>query len=168
MEQALADLVGPDLRVLFCGINPGTLSGELDLISPGRGTGSGSALRRWVHRIGALTCEQHLLPDLGVGITNLVGRVTAAASGFSSSELREGAVQLAAKVEVLRPRSLPCSGSRHTGQLFADPEQPSAPSPNRWENALLWFSQPERPAGLLSSPRNDRHVQSAFVATETA
>jgi TDG/mug DNA glycosylase family protein len=31
MEQALADLVGPDLRVLFCGINPGTLSGELGL-----------------------------------------------------------------------------------------------------------------------------------------
>jgi TDG/mug DNA glycosylase family protein len=31
MEQVLADLVGPDLRVLFCGINPGTLSGELGL-----------------------------------------------------------------------------------------------------------------------------------------
>ena len=31
MKQALADLVAPDLRVLFCGINPGTLSGELGL-----------------------------------------------------------------------------------------------------------------------------------------
>ena len=31
MEHELADLVGPDLRVLFCGINPGRLSGELGL-----------------------------------------------------------------------------------------------------------------------------------------
>ena len=31
MEQAVVDLVGPDLRVLFCGINPGTRSGDLNL-----------------------------------------------------------------------------------------------------------------------------------------
>ena len=31
MEQPLADFAEPGLRVLFCGINPGTLSGELGL-----------------------------------------------------------------------------------------------------------------------------------------
>ena len=56
MQQALADLVGPDLRVLFCGINPGTLSGELGLhfARPGKPVLE-AALCRWVHRIGSLT-----------------------------------------------------------------------------------------------------------------
>ena len=31
MPLAVPDLVGPDLRLLFCGINPGTLSGQLGL-----------------------------------------------------------------------------------------------------------------------------------------
>ena len=98
MEQALADLIGPDLRVLFCGINPGMLSGELGLhfARPGNrfwkllcaGGFTGSVL---------LPAEQHTLSELGIGITNLVGRATAAASELSRAELRDGSVQLEAK-----------------------------------------------------------------------
>src|SRR5579864_2768596 len=105
MAKGVADLVGPDLRVLFCGINPGTLSGELGLhfARPGN--------RFWkLLNAGGFTehvlapAEQHVLPALGVGITNLVARVTAAASELSPAELREGAEQLESKVAVLRPR----------------------------------------------------------------
>ena len=74
MEQALADLVGPDLRVLFCGINPGTRSGELGLHFARSGN------RFWkLLAAGGFTetvlqpAEQHTLPGLGIGITNLVG-----------------------------------------------------------------------------------------------
>src|SRR6202042_2648910 len=35
--KGIPDLVGPDLRVLFCGINPGSLSGELGLHFARRG-----------------------------------------------------------------------------------------------------------------------------------
>ena len=42
VQQPLSDLVGPDLRVLFCGINPGLSPVIWACISPGQGTGSGS------------------------------------------------------------------------------------------------------------------------------
>ena len=133
MEQPLADLVGPDLRVLFCGINPGKLSGELGL-----------HFARAGNRFWRLLCaggftesvlspeEQHVLPALGVGITNLVARVTAAASELSASELREGA-----RCSTPRSRSYVlavsrCWDCRRTGPRFVDPAQPSGPSPNDW------------------------------------
>jgi TDG/mug DNA glycosylase family protein len=74
--EAVADLVGADLRVLFCGINPGTLSGDLGLhfARPGN--------RFWkLLCAGGFTesvlkpAEQHTLPGLGIGITNLVGKL---------------------------------------------------------------------------------------------
>ena len=81
MEQALADLVGPDLRVLFCGINPGTLSGELGLHFARTGNRFWKLLAAAGFTESVLSPgEQRILPERGVGITNLVGRVTAAAS----------------------------------------------------------------------------------------
>ncbi len=99
MEQVLADLTGPDLRVLFCGINPGTLSGELGL----HFARTGNRFWKLLHAGGftesvLLPAEQHVLPGLGIGITNLVGRVTAAASELGVDELRDGATRLEAKV----------------------------------------------------------------------
>src|ERR1700728_4617465 len=104
-EQALADLAGPDLRVLFCGINPGTLSGDLGLHFARRGNRFWKLLCAGGFTGSVLVpAEQHTLPGLGIGITNLVGRTTAAASELSVAELRQGAVQLEAKVAKLRPR----------------------------------------------------------------
>jgi TDG/mug DNA glycosylase family protein len=146
MEQALADLVGPDLRVLFCGINPGTLSGELGL----HFARTGNRFWKLLHAGGFTEsvlppAEQHILPAIGIGITNLVGRVTAAASELSSSELREGATQLEAKVEILRPRCVAVLGMQ---------EQESDRSPN--PSALPFFgSSPTRAASrpATKSPR---------------
>ena len=114
MEQALADLTGPDLRVLFCGINPGTLSGDLGL----HFARPGNRFWKLLHAGGftetvLLPAEQHVLPGLGIGITNLVGRVTAAASELSVAELRDGATLLEAKVVTLRPRCV--GGARVAG-----------------------------------------------------
>src|SRR3984885_4419011 len=111
MEQPLADLVGPDLRVLFVGINPGTLSGELGLHFARRGNRFWKLLCAGGFTESVLVpAEQHILPGLGVGITNLVGRVTGAASELTSAELQEGATQLEAKVEMLRPRCVAVLG----------------------------------------------------------
>jgi double-stranded uracil-DNA glycosylase len=109
MEQALPDLAGPDLRVLFCGINPGTLSGELGLhfARPGNRFWKLLCAGGFTESV-LLPAEQHTLPGLGIGITNLVGRVTATAKELNVVELREGATQLES----------PCLGCRRTGRLF--------------------------------------------------
>ena len=168
MEQAVADLVGPDLRVLFCGINPGTLSGDLGLhfARPGN--------RFWKLLCAAgftesvlLPAEQHTLPTLGIGITNLVGRVTAAASEFSVAELREGARQLEAKVGILRPRCVAVLGLQAYRTGFVRPGSVIGPQPEVLGGALLWLLP--NPSGLQAHyqlPEMKEMFTSLFVATE--
>ena len=168
MEQALADLIGPDLRVLFCGINPGTLSGELGLhfARPGNrfwkllcaGGFTGSVL---------LPAEQHTLPELGIGITNLVGRVTAAASELSAAELREGAAQLEAKVGMMRPRCVAVLGLQAYRTAFRRPKAVIGRQPEVLGSALLWLLP--NPSGLQAQyqlPEMSEMFKSLFVATE--
>ncbi len=170
MELALADLVGPDLRVLFCGINPGTLSGDLGLhfARPGN--------RFWkLLYAGGFTgtvlapADQHALPELGIGITNLVGRVTSAASELSVAELREGAAQLEAKVVMLRPRCVAVLGLQAYRTAFRRPEAIVGRQPELLGGALLWLLP--NPSGLQAHyqvPEMSEMFKSLYVATEAA
>jgi double-stranded uracil-DNA glycosylase len=167
MEQALADLVGPDLRVLFCGINPGTLSGDLGLHFARRGN------RFWklLHAGGftesvLLPAEQHTLPGLGIGITNLVGRVTAAASELSVAELRAGATQLEARVRMLGPRCVAVLGLQAYRTAFLRPEAVIGRQPELLGGSLLWLLP--NPSGLQAHyqlPEMSEMFKSLFVAT---
>jgi double-stranded uracil-DNA glycosylase len=170
MEQALADLVGPDLRVLFCGINPGTLSGELGLHFARPGNRFWRLLCAGGFTESVLSpAEQHTLPGLGVGITNLVGRVTVAASELSASELREGATQLEAKVEHLRPRSVAVLGLQAYRTAFLRPAATIGPQTELLGRALLWLLP--NPSGLQARyqmPEMTEMYRALFVATEVA
>jgi double-stranded uracil-DNA glycosylase len=168
MEQDVPDLVGPDLRVLFCGINPGTRSGELGLhfARPGN--------RFWkLLHAGGFTqsllppADQHILPALGIGITNLVGRVTAAASELGVAELREGARQLDHKVEALRPRCVAVLGLQAYRTAFRRPGATIGPQAERIGGALLWLLP--NPSGLQARYQMPEMIQmfrTLFVATE--
>jgi TDG/mug DNA glycosylase family protein len=168
MEQALADLVGPDLRVLFCGINPGTLSGELGLHFARTGNRFWKLLYAGGFTESVLPpAEQHILPAIGIGITNLVGRVTAAASELSSSELREGATQLEAKVEILRPRCVAVLGMQAYRTAFLRLGARIGPQPEPLGTALLWLLP--NPSGLQARyqvPEMSEMYRSLYVATE--
>jgi double-stranded uracil-DNA glycosylase len=105
VDKPLPDIVAPNLRVLFCGINPGLRSAELghNFARPGN--------RFWpaVHGSGftprLLRPEQDAeLPRYGLGITNLVSRATAAASELTDEELRAGGAELQALVTRFRPQ----------------------------------------------------------------
>jgi TDG/mug DNA glycosylase family protein len=168
MEQAVADLVGPDLRVLFCGINPGKLSGDLGLHFARTGN-------RFWKLLGAAgftesvlpPAEQHALPGLGIGITNLVGRATAAASELSAAELREGAVELEAKVEVLRPRCVAVLGLQAYRTAFLRPHAVIGPQAELLGGSLLWLLP--NPSGLQAHyqlPEMTEMFTSLFVATQ--
>jgi double-stranded uracil-DNA glycosylase len=169
MEQPLADLVGPDLRVLFCGINPGALSGELGLHFARRGNRFWKLLCAGGFTASVLLpAQQHILPGLGIGITNLVGRVTAAASEVSAAELREGATQLEAKVEQLRPRCVAVLGLQAYRTAFRRPEAVIGRQPELLGGALLWLLP--NPSGLQAHyqlPEMTEMFTSLFVATDT-
>ena len=170
MEQAVVDLAGPDLRVLFCGINPGTLSGELGLhfARPGNRFWKLLCAGRFTETV-LSPAEQHTLPELGIGITNLVGRVTAAASELSVSELREGATQLEAKVGILRPRCVAVLGLQAYRTAFLRPRAAIGPQPELLGGALLWLLP--NPSGLQARyqmPEMNEMFKSLFVATEAA
>jgi TDG/mug DNA glycosylase family protein len=98
------DLIGPGLRVLFCGINPSLYSAAAGhhFARPGN--------RFWpaVHAAGF--SDRRLAPEeerellaRGCGITNLADRATASADELSTEELTEGARQLQATVDRWRP-----------------------------------------------------------------
>ncbi len=167
MKQALPDLGGPDLRVLFCGINPGTLSGELGLhfARPGN--------RFWKLLFASgftqsvlLPTEQHTLPGLGIGITNLVGRVTATASELTGAELRQGAVQLEAKVGSLRPRCVAVLGLQAYRTAFLRPKVAIGRQPQLLGDAILWLLP--NPSGLQARyqlSEMSAMFKSLFIAT---
>ncbi len=168
MEQTLPDLVGPNLRVLFCGINPGTLSGEIGLHFARRGN------RFWklLHAGGftesvLLPAEQHVLPGLGIGITNLVSRVTAAASELDVAELREGATRLEAKVGMLQPRCVAVLGLQAYRAAFLRPGAVIGPQPELLGGSHLWLLP--NPSGLQAHyqlPEMKEMFKALFVATE--
>lgn len=147
MPQPLDDLVGPDLRVLFCGINPGALSGELGLHFARKGNRFWTLLHAGGFTPSVLTPDQQrILPSLGIGITNLVARVTAAASEISAGELRDGAPLLEEKVARLRPRCVAVLGLQAYRTAFRRPRAAIGAQPEALGGADLWLLP--NPSGL--------------------
>jgi TDG/mug DNA glycosylase family protein len=109
--KTLPDIIAPGLRVLFCGINPGlyTAAVQQHFGRPGN--------RFWptLHRAGFTPglfapSEQRELLKLGIGITNVVARATAAADELTREELIEGGKILTRKVKRYAPRFLAIVG----------------------------------------------------------
>jgi len=117
------DVARPGLAVLFCGINPGTRSGELGqhFARPGN--------RFWKVLFGAgftdrllAPAEQEQLLDYGLGVTNLVSRTSRAAADVTAAELRAGAKALEARVTPLRPGWVAVLGVQAYRRAFARPK----------------------------------------------
>ena len=109
--QPVPDIVAPDLRVLFCGFNPGTRSGAIGHNYAGRGNqfwrllaDSGLTPRQLAPE------EDRTMVQYGLGSTNLVSRATPSAADLSRAELRAGVPQLRRTVEACRPRVVAYTG----------------------------------------------------------
>lgn len=145
--RTIPDLVGPDLHVLFCGINPGLWSGaaRLHFARPGN--------RFWkvLHGAGFTDrvldpAEQAVLPALGIGITNLVSRTTAAAAELGPDELRAGAARLERKVRRLCPRFVAFVGMQAYRTAFRRPKAVIGRQPEALGGAPVWLLP--NPSGL--------------------
>src|SRR5512144_3435743 len=104
-NRTVRDVIARDLRVLFCGINPGLYSGATGhhFARPGN--------RFWptLHQAGFTPrllhpSEERELLTYGYGITNLVARATATADELAPEELVAGRQRLESKVKRYLPR----------------------------------------------------------------
>ena len=103
--RTVPDVVAPDLRVLFVGINPGLYSGATGhhFARPGNRFWKALSGAGFTDRV-LSPLEDATLPTIGLGITNLVERATARADELGADELRRGAVRLEEKVATFGPR----------------------------------------------------------------
>jgi len=109
--KSVRDVIGPGLRVLFCGINPGLYTAAVGhhFARPGNRFWPALYAAGFTDRLLSPFDEQKLLA-VGLGITNVVMRATATADQLSRGELHEGGKRLAAKVRRYKPDFLAVLG----------------------------------------------------------
>src|SRR5213079_2095462 len=97
--KTLPDVIAPNLRVLFCGINPGLYSAAVGhhFARPGNRFWPTLHAAGFTQRLLSPFEERELLRS-GYGITNIVDRATGSADELSTEELIEGARRLTRKV----------------------------------------------------------------------
>jgi double-stranded uracil-DNA glycosylase len=109
--KRVKDVIGPGLRVLFCGINPGLWTSYTGHHFAGPGNRFWKALYA-----GGLTprvlkpAEKSELLDYHIGITNVVARATATAAELGAAEYVAGGKRLVAKLRKYEPRALAVLG----------------------------------------------------------
>jgi TDG/mug DNA glycosylase family protein len=160
-ERTLPDVVGPGLRVLFSGINPGLWSAATGhhFARPGNRFWPALHASGFTPRLFA-PAEQEELLGLGLGITNVVARASARADELSRDELLSGGRLLARKVERLGPRWLAVVGVTAYRAAFGRPKAVVGPQEDTIGSTRLWVLP--NPSGL------NAHYPAAALAEEFA
>src|SRR3954463_9380550 len=106
-ETAIPDVLAPDLRVLFCGINPGRVSAaaHAHFANPRNDFWRLLHAARFTPRL-LEPSEQFDLPSYGVGVTNAAARTTPGSGDLRRADFAGSADRLQQIAEELRPRWL--------------------------------------------------------------
>src|SRR4051794_8416527 len=109
--KTLPDVIAPNLRVLFCGINPGLYTAAVGHHFARPGNRFWPALHNsgFTERLLSPFEERELLKS-GYGVTNVVPRTTASADQLARDEVVRGGKRLTAKVRRYKPRFLAVLG----------------------------------------------------------
>jgi len=120
--KSVPDVIAKDLKVLFCGINPGLYTAAVGhhFARPGNRFWpalfhSGFTPRQFS------PFEESKLLDYGYGIVNIVQHATARADELTSAELASGGDVLVEKVKLYRPRFCAILGLGAYRQAFRRP-----------------------------------------------
>lgn len=111
LNRTTEDLIDYDLKVLFCGINPGLYSAATGFHFARPGNRFWKALfaagftERLLH-----PSEEHELLENGYGITSFCKRTTARADELRAEEFVEGGKLLVKKLEKYKPKTLAVLG----------------------------------------------------------
>jgi len=143
--QEVADLVGPGLKLLFVGINPGlwTAAVQTHFAHPTNrfypALAAAGITEHEVDRAAGMTdADRAHLVERGVGITNLVPRATARASELSREELREGGERLLRVVAEHRPEVIAVAGISAYRDAFGERGAALGRQPETFESAAHW------------------------------
>ncbi len=156
--KTLPDVIAPNLHIVFCGINPGlyTAAVQQHFGRPGN--------RFWttLHRAGFTSrlfspSEQRELLELGIGITNVVARATAAADELTREELIEGGTILARKVKRYTPRFLAVVGIGAYRTAFDRPKAKMGLQNDAIGDTSIWVLP--NPSGLNASYQSAQLVE---------
>ena len=164
---AVPDLVGPELKLLFVGINPGlwTAATQTHFAHPGNRFYPALRLAGIIDRSldraeGMTDDDRHYLVGRGIGITNLVNRATIRADELTAAELREGAARLEQLVEAHHPPVVAVAGVTAYRTAFGRPRARLGRQPTELVSAQLWVVP--NPSGL------NAHETTASLATAYA
>jgi len=110
-QKTVRDVIAPDLKVLFCGINPGLYTAAVGhhFARPGNRFWPALHAGGFTNKLLSPFDELELLKS-GYGITNVVRRTTASADMLTRDEIIRGGKRLAAKVRRYQPRVLAILG----------------------------------------------------------
>ena len=145
--RTIPDVLGPDLDVVFVGINPGLWSGATGyhFAKPGN--------RFWKALHGSEFTDRQLSPsdnnlllESNLGVTNMVARTTARADELSDDELQSGAHRLEERLARLKPRIVAILGIGAYRTGFDRPHATLGKQEERLGDARLWALP--NPSGL--------------------
>lgn len=152
-DVTVPDLIGPNVRLLFVGINPGlwTAATQTHFAHPGNrfypALLRAGIIERDIDRSGGMSDDDRAhLVERGIGITNIVHRTTARASELTAAEFRAGGDRLRSFVAEHRPSVVAIAGITAYRSAFRLPKA----------------TMGEQPAGILcaSDPRREPHDRS--------
>jgi len=146
-EKTVRDVIAPDLRVLFCGINPGLYTAAVGhhFARPGNRFWPALWASGFTDRVLSPFDERELLKS-GYGITNVVSRTTATADMLTKEEIVAGGEKLRAKVLRYRPRILAVLGVGAYRTAFNQPKAVVGRQHDQIGNTILWALP--NPSGL--------------------
>lgn len=151
--KKVEDLLGPDLRLLFVGINPGLWTAATNTHFCHPSNRFYPALREaglivWGvdTSVGMTPEEKERLARTGIGITNLVPRATARASQLAAAELREGATRLESLVAARSPKVVAIAGVTAYRTAFGRPTAGLGRQPESMGKSEVWVVP--NPSGL--------------------
>ena len=151
--RTLPDTVGPGLRLLFVGINPGlhTVAVQAPFARPGNRFYPALYLAGITDRVidasaGLREADRAHLLDRGVGVTSLVKAATRRADELTRAQLVEGAAELEQRVAALAPTVVAMLGVTAYRTAFARPKTAVGPQLETLGGARLWVVP--NPSGL--------------------
>lgn len=152
-DAIVPDLVGPGLRLLFVGINPGlwTAATSTHFAHPGNrfypALLRGGVVDRVIDRgTGMTDDDRRYLVERGIGITNLVARATPKASELTADELRAGGERLVRFVIEHAPRVVAVAGVTAFRQAFGRRDAKLGRQAEPFAGTELWIVP--NPSGL--------------------
>lgn len=152
-DAEVDDLIGPGVRLVFVGINPGlwTAAVGAHFARPGNRFWpalyrAGITERLIDPRLGMSDDDARDVVAAGIGITNLVRRASARADELTRDELAEGARALSERITAWRPKVVAMLGSTSYRQAFADRAAPPGRQERTLGGATLWVLP--NPSGL--------------------